>query len=41
MAVVRLPPRPKADVPFVDPKTGRINREWLLWLDAVIRLLNN
>ena len=38
------PPLPDADVPLVDPKTGRMTPEWYRWLafyDRIWRQIRN
>lgn len=34
-ALKPLPPLPAAAEPVVDPKTGRVNVSWYLWLRAL------
>jgi len=39
MSVNPFPPMPSHDVPFTDPKTGKITKAWQDWLTAVIAAL--
>jgi hypothetical protein len=34
-----VPPDPGPNVPFVDPKTGRISRPWYDWISAIAEIV--
>lgn len=39
MPTFKLPPKPSAAEPVVDPQTGKMNRLWDVWFQAVERAL--